>query len=213
MAACLPLLGGMEASALSLGAAVSGAVLGNHAAPHSDTTILSAGAFGLSPLEHAVHQSGWVLLAGLASLLGFAWLGLQGIGKKERPHEHQTLVPPGQEALYGQFGYVPAVVRDGVVHVSGQLGNLPDGSIPENPRAQYLQAFENVKSVLALAGSDVSRIIKSTSFHVGLQAHMPVLMAARTEAGIPINIAWTDVGVSELAPPGAIVEIEVIAEV
>ena len=76
MALCLPLLGGMGAPPLSLAAAVSGAVLGDHAAPHSDTTILSAGAFGLSPLEHAVHQSGWVLLAGLASLLGFAWLGL-----------------------------------------------------------------------------------------------------------------------------------------
>ena len=125
----------------------------------------------------------------------------------------QPLVPPGQEALYEQFGYVPAVVRDGVVHVSGQLGNLPDGSIPEDPKTQYRQAFENVKSVLALAGSDVSKIIKGTSFHVGLQAHMPALMAARTEAGIPTSIAWTGVGVTELALPGAIVEIEIIAEV
>ena len=76
MAVCLPLLGGVGAPPLSLAAAVSGAVLGDHAAPHSDTTILSAGAFGLSPLEHVLHQSGWVLLAALVSLLGFAWLGL-----------------------------------------------------------------------------------------------------------------------------------------
>ena len=125
----------------------------------------------------------------------------------------QPLVPKGQEALYEQYGYVPAVLRDGVVYVSGQLGNLADGTIPEDPQAQYRQVFENVKAVLALAGTDASRIIKGTSFHVGLQAHMGAMMAARTEAGIPTHIAWTGVGVTELALPGAIIEIEVVAEV
>ena len=75
MALFLPALAGLPEPAPLIAAAISGAILGDHAAPHSDTTLLSSAAFGVSPLDHARHQFGLVAVCGLCTAAGFTVLG------------------------------------------------------------------------------------------------------------------------------------------
>lgn len=61
----------------TLGAIFSGAVLGDHASPLSDTTVVSAVACGVEPVDHVETQFPYVLRAALiAALAGFLPVGL-----------------------------------------------------------------------------------------------------------------------------------------
>jgi Na+/H+ antiporter NhaC len=68
-----------------VGAVFSGAVFGDHASPLSDTTIVSAVACGVDPMDHVRTQLPYALIAaGVAALVGFLptgwglspWVGL-----------------------------------------------------------------------------------------------------------------------------------------
>lgn len=60
------------ASTALLGAAISGAVVGDHGAPHSDTLVSAAVFNGISPFTHARAQAPLVLFAIGASAVVFA---------------------------------------------------------------------------------------------------------------------------------------------
>ena len=64
------------------------------------------------------------------------------------------------------FHYSQATVHNGVVYVSGQAALGSDGSIVgENDfEAQAHQVFANLKTVLAAAGSDLSKVFKVNIF-------------------------------------------------
>ncbi len=54
---------------------------------------------------------------------------------------------------------------NGVVYTSGQIPvNPADGSVPEGIAAQAKQSCENVAAVLAAAGSDLTKVFKTTCF-------------------------------------------------
>ncbi len=54
---------------------------------------------------------------------------------------------------------------NGLVYTSGQIPvNPADGSVPEGIAAQAKQSCENVSAVLAAAGSDLSKVFKTTCF-------------------------------------------------
>ncbi len=54
---------------------------------------------------------------------------------------------------------------NGVVYTSGQIPvNPADGSVPEGIAAQAKQSCENVSAVLAAAGSDLTKVFKTTCF-------------------------------------------------
>ena len=79
------------------------------------------------------------------------------------------------------------------------------------PEAQFAQAFENVKSVLAAAKLDFSDVVEMTTFHVGLQQHLGTFLAVKDRYLTAPYPAWTAIGIVELAVPGALVEIRVTA--
>jgi len=122
-----------------------------------------------------------------------------------------VVVPKGMEMAYEQFHFAPAVRTGRWLRCSGQLGTDEKfRAIPE-PEAQFVQAFENVKSVLAAAKTDFRDVVEMTTFHVGLREHLGTFVKVKDrylEAPYP---AWTAIGVVELAAPGALVEIRVTA--
>ena len=61
--------------------------------------------------------------------------------------------------------YSQGFVTNGFVFTSGQIGiNPADGSVPEGIEAQAEQACKNVGGILAAAGIDYSKVVKTTCF-------------------------------------------------
>ena len=122
-----------------------------------------------------------------------------------------VVVPKGMEMAYEQFHFAPAVRTGRWLRSSGQLGTDENFAAIAEPEAQFAQAFEHVKSVLAAAKLDFGDVVELTTFHVGLREHLGTFVAVKDrylEAPYP---AWTAIGVVELAVPGALVEIRVTA--
>lgn len=61
--------------------------------------------------------------------------------------------------------YSQAQIVGGLVYTSGQIGiNPADGLVAEGIEAQAHQVFKNLSELLKAAGSDMSKVIKTTVF-------------------------------------------------
>jgi enamine deaminase RidA (YjgF/YER057c/UK114 family) len=88
------------------------------------------------------------------------------------------------------------------------IGMGPDGT---DRKTQFTQAFEGIKGVLEAAGLSFRDVVDITSFHVGLQANMRTFMKVKDRYLSEPYPAWTEIGITELAVPGGLVEVKVIA--
>jgi enamine deaminase RidA (YjgF/YER057c/UK114 family) len=123
-----------------------------------------------------------------------------------------VLVPAGMEMAYDQFHFAPAVRSGGFLRCSGQLGTDERFAVVSaEPEAQFVQAFENVRRVLAAAKLDFGDVVEMTTFHVGLREHLGTFLAVKDRYFAAPWPAWTAIGVVELAARGALVEIRVTA--
>ena len=122
------------------------------------------------------------------------------------------VVNPGtNRALYDQFHFSQAVKVDGMLVCSGQIGTGAGGAVPADLAEEFRNAWTSVGRVLAAAGASFTDIVEYTTFHVGLQKTLPTFMQVRDEFVKAPWPAWTAIGISELAVPGAHVEIRVLA--
>lgn len=123
-----------------------------------------------------------------------------------------VIFPAGRRALYERNRYSPAIRRDGLLFVSGQVGSREDGSPEPDLKAQVRQAFDNLNAILAEAGGSFSDVIDVTVFMVNPEAIFEqvweVVPEYWGEAPYP---TLTAVGVTWLY--GFDVEIKVIAAV
>ena len=109
--------------------------------------------------------------------------------------------------------YIQAVRTDALVFVSGQLpidpqtGAFPEGGIA----AQTTQSLKNLGSILKEAGSDYSKVIKTTVFLADMADFTAMNEVYSSFFNVPFP-ARSAVAVKEL-PKGALVEIECIAEI
>lgn len=122
--------------------------------------------------------------------------------------KRKTVIPKAMQPMYDQFHFAPAVRVGKHVFCSGQLGNRPDGKLDPDASVQFSQAFENVQMVLQEAGAKMSDIVELTTFHIAFQEHIGVFMQVKDGYVKEKYPAWTAIGVSELAFPGALVEIK-----
>ena len=123
----------------------------------------------------------------------------------------EVVIPPGQEAYYDTYHFAPAIKDGNRLYCSGVIGVGADGKPPADPEAQFVCAFDGVKSVLAAAGLTFADVVEMTTFHVGLQQHLATFMKVKDRYVEKPYPAWTAIGITELAFPGGIVEIKVIA--
>lgn len=114
-------------------------------------------------------------------------------------------------------GYTHAVEAVGpgrLVHISGQFGQMPDGTFAGAPgdfRAQCTQAFENVKQALKAVGGNFSQVVKITNYFVNmddLPTYFPIRDSYVNTAAPP---ASTAIQVVRLARPEALFEIDAVA--
>jgi enamine deaminase RidA (YjgF/YER057c/UK114 family) len=123
----------------------------------------------------------------------------------------KEVVPAWMKPIYETYRFAPAVIDGDHLRCSGMIGFRPDLSVPEDPTAQFTLAFENLRGLLAEAGLTFANVTEMTTYHVGLRAHMQAFTAVKDKFMSAPYPAWTAVGISELASPGALVEIQVTA--
>ncbi|NWD09084.1 Rid family hydrolase [Pseudomonas gingeri] len=112
---------------------------------------------------------------------------------------------------YESYGYSPAVRAGNLLFIAGEVGFLPDGSIPESVAEQTEVALERTKEILRLQGLTMADLVEVVSYHVNLKdtvdEFLPV-KARYTERPFP---AWSIIGVEALALPQLKIEIRSVA--
>jgi enamine deaminase RidA (YjgF/YER057c/UK114 family) len=123
-----------------------------------------------------------------------------------KPLAPSTIAKPF--ARYSHGVEVPAGQR--LVFCSGQLGIAPDGTVPDDVRAQADLCFSNIAAILGEAGMTLADIVRINAY-VTDRDHMKGYMEARdAHVGSPPP-ASTLMIVSGFTLPAFKVEIEVVA--
>lgn len=133
--------------------------------------------------------------------------------RESDPARRDAVVPADWADFYQETKIPAAVWRGDTLRVSSHAGETPDDVFPEDPEEQLRGTFRNIASTLAEAGASWSDVVEINSYHIGLrsQAHFMLRVAAEfLEEPYP---AWTPIGVTELWPPEAVVEIRCVAVV
>jgi enamine deaminase RidA (YjgF/YER057c/UK114 family) len=118
--------------------------------------------------------------------------------------------------LAHQTGYSYVVETTGpgrTVYIAGQLGLDMENKLvgaPGDFRAQATKAIENLKAALASVGASLSDVVKITNFLTDM-SHIGIYREVRDQFFKMPRPASTAVGISQLARPGALFEIEAIA--
>ena len=124
--------------------------------------------------------------------------------------KREIIIPKGMESLVDKFHYAPAVKVDNTLYISGQLGRDENLQVIEGAEAQYTQAFENLKTVLAAAGATLENVVDLVTYHTDMRDIMR-FMEVKNRYFMKDYPAWTAIGVSALAMPGLLVEIKATA--
>lgn len=108
---------------------------------------------------------------------------------------HGKLIPAGAEWLL----------------TAGQTGVNPDGVVGKDIEQQADWAMSNLFQIVSAAGMTSDDIVKMTIFYLD-PAHLPIIVAARNRYfGENFRPASTAVGVSALARPELLIEVEATA--
>lgn len=107
--------------------------------------------------------------------------------------------------------YAQAIRADGIVYTSGQIGIDPatGALVPGGIEAQTRRVLENLKAVLAAAGSSLDRVLRVGVYLTDL-GHFQAMNRIFAEYLDSYRPARSTVGVAAL-PMGALVEMDMIA--
>ncbi|MBH61631.1 MAG: enamine deaminase RidA [Alphaproteobacteria bacterium] len=97
-----------------------------------------------------------------------------------------------------------------LVYVAGQVGAMPDGTVPEDFEAQAEQAFRNVQGVLRAADMDVEHVV-SMRYYLLDRENVPKFRAAKDRVFGDVRPAGTLLIVGGLASPDWHFEVDAFA--
>jgi enamine deaminase RidA (YjgF/YER057c/UK114 family) len=124
----------------------------------------------------------------------------------------RELVNPPE--LHPAPGFSHVAIADGtrVVHVAGQLGLNPDFSLAaDDLHGQTVKAMQNVEVCLRAAAVGWDDVVRRTIYTLHPTAHEVITRAIDEVTGGADHPAQTIVGVTGLAVPGCLIEIECTA--
>ena len=110
------------------------------------------------------------------------------------PYSHAVEVPEGSRLLY----------------ISGEVGVLPDGTVPEGIEAQAEACWRNITAILADAGMGVGDLVKITTYLVRPE-DVAAAGAARAKHFGDARPGSATIIVKALVAPQWLIEIEAVA--
>ncbi|MEM9278635.1 MAG: Rid family hydrolase, partial [Pseudomonadota bacterium] len=72
----------------------------------------------------------------------------------------KVIIPKGMENIYETYHYAPAIQIGDTVYLSGQVGRDENLKVVDGTENQFVQAFENVKTVLTAAGATFDDVVE-----------------------------------------------------
>ncbi|WP_299547519.1 RidA family protein [uncultured Helicobacter sp.] len=105
--------------------------------------------------------------------------------------------------------YSQAILANGILYTSGQIGLTPQGELLGDISVQTRQVLSNLKEVLKTGGSDLNKVIKTTIFLSNME-DFGIVNEIYAEFFGTHKPARSTVAVKTL-PKNALVEIECIA--
>uniref|UniRef100_A0AAU3H3R6 RidA family protein n=1 Tax=Streptomyces sp. NBC_01401 TaxID=2903854 RepID=A0AAU3H3R6_9ACTN len=117
----------------------------------------------------------------------------------------------GTTSAFARFGHAPAIRSHGHLFISGQIGRRPDGVPGETAEEQTELAIRRLEEILWLENLDLSDLVDVTSYHVDIRENMSGFLSAKQRLIDAPYPAWTIIGVSGLASPELLVEIQATA--
>jgi enamine deaminase RidA (YjgF/YER057c/UK114 family) len=123
----------------------------------------------------------------------------------------RTVIPESQQATYDRFHFAPAVRVGDTIYCSGVIGLDAEGHLPDDVSTEFANVFATLSHTLADAGASLADVVDMTSFHVDMPGTLRAFMEARDAAMSEPYPAWTAIGCTGLAIPGAHVEVKVVA--
>ncbi|HEY7731567.1 MAG TPA: RidA family protein [Gaiellaceae bacterium] len=126
--------------------------------------------------------------------------------------EHRRLVNPPD--LHPAPGFSHVAIADGtrVVHLAGQLGLNQDFSLAaDDLHGQTAAAMRNVKVALEAVGATWTDVVRRTIYTLHPTEYETITAAIDEVTGGAAHPAQTIVGVTGLAVPGCLIEIECTA--
>jgi enamine deaminase RidA (YjgF/YER057c/UK114 family) len=122
-------------------------------------------------------------------------------------HKPDNVAPPFSR--YSHAVEAPAAAR--WLHISGQIGVKPDGTLAEGAAAQIEQAWRNIFAILEAAGMTRRDLVKVTTYLTVHAADLAIYRQIRERMLDGAEPASTLIFVPGLARPDFLVEIEAIA--
>jgi enamine deaminase RidA (YjgF/YER057c/UK114 family) len=122
-------------------------------------------------------------------------------------YKPDNVAPPFSR--YSHAVEAPAAAR--WLHISGQIGVKPDGTVADGAEAQLEQAWRNIFAILAAAGMTKRDLIKTTTFLTPHAADVGLSRRVRERMLEGAEPASTLIFVPSLARPDFLIEIEAIA--
>jgi len=111
------------------------------------------------------------------------------------PYSHAVEVPEGSRLLY----------------ISGEVGVLPDGTVPEGIEAQAEACWRNITAILADAGMGVGDLVKITTTYLVRPQDVSAAGAARAKHFGEARPGSATIIVKALVAPQWLIEIEAVA--
>lgn len=168
----------------------------------------------MAPVRFTSGARGYLSL--LALILLGVWTG-SGAGPQSSAEPRKQFIQPEGLSKPTTYTHVVSVQGGRTLFISGQVASNARGEIvgKGDLRAQTTQVFENLKTALAAAGGTWNDVVKINWYVVGFQPEMlPVLREVRAKY---VNAAQppasTLVGVTALANPDFLIEVEAVAVV
>jgi len=127
---------------------------------------------------------------------------------------HRFHNPPTIGRPTGYTHVVEAVSPGRIIYIAGQLGLDVNGTIvgaPGDFRAQAEQTFINLRNALAAVGAGFEHVVKLNNYFIDI-AHLGIFREVRDRyIDTSAPPASTAVAISDLARPGALLEVEAVA--
>ena len=124
-----------------------------------------------------------------------------------------SYVPDALRVHHATLHFTPAVRHGDQLYCSGILGLGADGMPISDPEIQFIQIFAAIQNLLSMAGASLVDILEATSYHVDMQQHWQTFRQVKEQYIAAPFSAWTAIGTSELALPGALAEVRVLARI